>query len=609
MIDLLNKNKAKIMMFLIVIFISFVLMETSVDSINFLDVAMRIRTHPWITIVSLLFLVDVLLIIFSLTNNRIFTYVFFFLSSLGFSIANQQKITLRSEPLFPHDLLEALNIIDLYKMMERSAKIKSALGIVIMITLMIIIINLKYFKDKKNIFSNFYRRLMTFGISIFAFILFLNINSWNSVLYNGIRHAGFVEYRWSPLQTYRENGAIIGFISNFPGKSMEKPIDYSKQKMDALSIEYVEKASEINELRRRENFEDINVVYILSESLANPDKISNIEVSQNPLDYIQNASDKNASGDLLVNAYGGGTANVEFEVLTSLNTEFLLPNMSLPYQNIIAYHKNFPSIVRDITTEDRNSTAAHSYHSKFYQRRKVFRNLGFEMQLFEDDFVYQEPISDNHYISDRSSYNEILRILKGNKPEFIHFITMQNHTAYSDIYDTYPIDIYSDVEGDLETIKYYTEGIRRTDVATRNFIESISKFDEKTIVVLYGDHHPPIYKDYLTEEDAVNKYTTDFFIYSNFTDDKLSQENYTPAYYINNLVYELADVKITPFMAFLDEFNSVIKDVKGNSFLLSNGEYVDYESLSDYEKKLVNKYKLIQYDVIEGQCFFNDMCK
>ena len=59
---------------------------------------------------------------------------------------------------------------------------------------------------------------------------------------------------------------------------METPEDYSEEKIQELAKKYIEKAKEIN-ATRSENISDQTVIYILSESLANPDRIPGVTLS------------------------------------------------------------------------------------------------------------------------------------------------------------------------------------------------------------------------------------------------------------------------------------------------------------------------------------------
>ena len=72
---------------------------------------------------------------------------------------------------------------------------------------------------------------------------------------------------------------------------------------------------------------------------------------------------------------------------------------------------------------------------------------------------------------------------------------------------------------------------------------------------MYGDHHPPLYNDYL-ENDLLGRYTTDYFIYTNMdVETPASRVDPISPVYLNNLVQEIASVRISPYQAFLEEWN------------------------------------------------------
>ena len=118
---------------------------------------------------------------------------------------------------------------------------------------------------------------------------------------------------------------------------------------------------------------------------------------------------------------------------------------------------------------------------------------------------------------------------------------MQNHAPYEHEYKNNDFKNLIGDDADLnKLINTFSQGINYTDQATKAFIDSISKLDKKVIVVLYGDHLPGIYEKFGSGFDM---YETDFFIYSNFSDQRLSSNGLTPTIMINNYVKEVGKCK------------------------------------------------------------------
>ena len=98
---------------------------------------------------------------------------------------------------------------------------------------------------------------------------------------------------------------------------METPDGYSKEKIQKIAKRYQSEAEKIN-ATRTEKISDQTVIYILSESLANPNRIPGITTSENILPYIDEIISNTTSGLMKSDGYGGGTANMEYQTLTGL---------------------------------------------------------------------------------------------------------------------------------------------------------------------------------------------------------------------------------------------------------------------------------------------------
>nr|WP_231141098.1 sulfatase-like hydrolase/transferase [Streptococcus equi] len=64
------------------------------------------------------------------------------------------------------------------------------------------------------------------------------------------------------------------------------------------------------------------MIYILSESFADPARISGVQLAKDPIPEIHHIMEITTSGLMTSDGYGGGTANMEFQSL------FGLPNIT-----------------------------------------------------------------------------------------------------------------------------------------------------------------------------------------------------------------------------------------------------------------------------------------
>ena len=67
---------------------------------------------------------------------------------------------------------------------------------------------------------------------------------------------------------------------------------------------------------------------------------------------------------------------------------------------------------------------------------------------------------------------------------------MQNHMPYAGRYDD-PVRIKEPRHSG--TLGQYVRGLTHSDDALRSFIGRLEKSEEKTVVVMYGDHFPSAY--------------------------------------------------------------------------------------------------------------------
>src|SRR5699024_2454950 len=124
------------------------------------------------------------------------------------------------------------------------------------------------------------------------------------------------------------------------------------------------------------------------------------------------------------------------------------------------------------------TTAIHPYIPTFYRRNDVYRNLGFDEFLHQDNMKYTDKVSETHrYISDQSAYQEMFDVMENSESSnFIHLVTMQNHTSYQEKYDEVDFDVEG--SGNSEEANAYFQDIENSDKALKSLIQQIDEFDE-----------------------------------------------------------------------------------------------------------------------------------
>ncbi len=562
-------------------------------------------------IYSTLFIFAIIILLTVIFNNITLAVFVTTIIGVAFGVINSLKLKVRGDPFFSQDFAFISVISDLLEMLDKKdIALIMIVGVLFSVLLIIMfrfmmIGNEKQFDYSKK--SVIFRIVVSFAM--FTFLLFgKNFNATDSYSGRIANKLGFINEGLTSSDVYAQNGFVLGFLSSFKGEIMKEPENYSKKTMEKLIGEYQEKADTINKERKYENFEDINIIYILSESLSNPNNVEKLELNNNPLEYIENIYDKAYVGKVIAPTYGGGTTNAEFEVLTSLSIQELNSNMSLPFQDFLSDYDLFPSIISEFKKGENNSAISfHSFTDEMYKRKEVYESLSFDYSYFRDDMTDPRGVENSMYISDESLYDEVYKLLENSKGSiFVNAVTMQNHYPYNDFYSENEYKVINGLgsEDSNLQIETFSKGISITDIATKEFINKISNLDKKTIVVFYGDHLPGIYNDYFEENDTLQLSETPYFVYSNFSKPTFSQDGVTSLSMMNNLVKDLAGVKITPYDAMILDYRSSVLAGRFDRYVDATGKKITKEEFDVEQMKLYNDFTLFQYDLLSGKQYY-----
>lgn len=165
----------------------------------------------------------------------------------------------------------------------------------------------------------------------------------------------------------------------------------------------------------------------------------------------------------------------------------------------------------------------HPASANNFNRKTVYSNLGFSKFLAlsgsKDKFKNIENVG--LLTSDKTVYNNILSLINPSESQFFSVITMQNHIPWS---SDYPEEIVAEgknfTEEENHNLTSYARLLSFTDKETRAFLEKLTQINKPITVVFYGDHLPGLYPDSAFNKHIENKYLTDYFIWSNGTNEK-----------------------------------------------------------------------------------------
>lgn len=512
-------------------------------------------------------------------------------------MATYEKMLQRNEPVYPSDLKMLTEATFLLEMLN--GRTLAALSLVFLLFLAFVLYSLRQAKSKKTVKLGWKSRVLILITTSMALGYAGQFQQEGNLLKKAYdRTAYWIPY--SQQMNYYNTGFVAGFLYNLSAAPMELPADYSQEKIDVLKATYQQLADEIN-TNRTVALPETNVIYIMNESFADPLELVGLDLQTDPIPFTRALMDTSYSGELLSQGYGGGTANIEFEALTGFSMEPFAANITTPYTQFLSSRDNFPSIVSRLEQAGFRTTAIHPYNTTMYKRLENYEALGFDTFLYEDTMANTAKLDTNPYISDAAAYAEITAILKASaEKDFIHLVTMQNHTPYQDKYTAIPSAAETGIVS--QSIRNYLQDLQYSDQALAELLATLQEWDEPTIVVFWGDHWPSVFGEELYALNTLqNMHETPLFIYSNTQEVHMDLGVTSPIYFLPE-VLELSSSRVTAFEALLMALQEQVPAFEKALYVNGNtGEYVSSrEGLSEQARSLLADYDLIQYDTTTG---------
>ena len=344
-------------------------------------------------------------------------------------VADAIKTHYRTEPILPTEVTMVSAYGDILSMLPQFILWITAIVIIILICI-VIYCERKLPQNK----AKWRFRILGIVLAVLVYGSSTRINHEGSIVGDFLNSYGNLPTFKNQEQGAQQNGALQQFLNNIDVTIMKKETDYSKEKVDKLARKYSKLANEIN-VTRDNNLATQTVIFNLSESLANPNRLKEIELSQNPLSYIDSIKENTTSGLMISSGLGGGTANMEYMTLTGLPVSNFSPTIATPYTQVVPESKQ----TLTINGYFKKSTAIHPYNGSFYSRKAVYQKFGFQRFMYlgsKYKINHKMKIGSNPYLSDETAYSNTLDVINSYKNgQFINLVTMQNHMPYLDYYD------------------------------------------------------------------------------------------------------------------------------------------------------------------------------
>lgn len=590
--QLINYILIPIVSSFLLLFITLWIKEQSYDAtLTFLSENQEIAKLTFLILLALLY------IFYTLFNNLYFSIVIVAVLTLLLSIINEIKLAF---------LDIALSISDVYQLKQAILIAPNSIGVmnfILAIVGTIIILGLLiWFGIKFKLQAKWkFKTLRIIVLALCLFFLYAVINH-NEEPYNKyFQKLGIENQRWNITKAVKQQGILLNLTLNAKMLVAEKPEGYAKNTVQEIAKEFTSEKTPVTDNKP-------NIIIMMSEAFYDVNKLN---VIKDGVDYIPNIR-KNQIGEVFVSQYGGGTANVEFEVITSMSMA-AYENGTTPYNQYI--RKEIPTLPRYLKSLGYETSGFHTHSSAFYNRKSNYSLFGFDNILFKEDL--KKPEYSGYYVSDKTMTDLIINQLDSStdKPQFVFALTMQNHLPYT-----------KNRKGEIETkvdlskesynnLKNYTLGIHESDKQFLRLMEYINNSERPTVVYFFGDHLPNLgnnYGAYLesgyiivnssyswSDDETKRMFATPLISYSNFPIERKESFNRVSANYI--AVQILNELNLNdhsyPLYNFVEKLHEQYPIYTARYFENSQGKFQKGKVTDDWSKK----YEMLQYDILLGK--------
>lgn len=561
-----------------------------------------IKNRSDLVFLQTLIVLVIYLWLYFISDSGIVTTLILLLFSYVISESSIQKIKLRGEPIYPSDIYFLKDINFLADMVD----IQTTFSFTVAIILVVGVSFMVYKCGKRVRKNNIQKYLRIFGVIVTSFFIFeiYNFNIRETSLKAAFsEHASWVAY--SQTLNYRKNGVISGILYNLKSPAMEKPDNYSKEEINKIYNKYTNQVN--NYVSTKANIlEETNIVFIMNESFSDAHRLNGVDIrGGDSLEKYRQIEGHH--GMILSSAFGGGTANVEFEALTGISIEPLTSTITLPYIQLSQQMNHFPTITDIMKESGHYLTAIHPYSTRMYKRVDNYNSLKFDQLIFEENMTVKDKIDKNPYVSDESAYTELKKVMSiTSEKDFIHLVTMQNHMDYGGNYNELLFSSSGAEESD--ELDYYLTGLKYSDDAISNLISYFDSYNEKVILIFWGDHLPSVYGEKIYDRnDKTTIFETPLLIYDNFSSDTDNIGIISPIYFINHILSK-TNASITPYVALLNTLEDALPAFTKRFYIeRETSTKENRDDLKPLTQLILEEYEMILYDITTGKNYSKEM--
>lgn len=400
------------------------------------------------------------------------------------SLINRVKITMRSEPFVPRDIVLVKEAADAMGNYDLSLPWAQA-GVLLLLILLFVAAGmlLPPKKPEKK------RGLVRAAACLLCLLLLVGLVAFvysSDAVYESFE----TEKPYDSCAVADELGFPYYFCYHFSTMSVAKPEGFDRAEAESWEQDY----------EAPEDAAELNVVFVMNEAFSD---ILNEDVfvfpeGEHPMSvYNELAAGENAyAGHIVIPYFGGGTADTEFDVATGMQTNLLNPN-SPSLTAFRCVERPMESLYRVFGSEGYTTSFMHPGDGWFYGRDEVYELLGAQEIYFADDMEGLEYKGE--WVTDASFAKLIEQrfedSVSSGVPDFTYAVTIQNHMSYTeDKYGDYAcpkVETTVELSPEVQTaVDVYAEGIRDANAMLKELTEFYSAQSEPVLLIFFGDHLP-----------------------------------------------------------------------------------------------------------------------
>lgn len=589
-------------------------------------VAEFIGKKPMLFSYSCLIIFFLMAVVAAVTWHVFFTIGFSFAAASIITFISMQKFQLREEPLLPSDFVFAGQAGNLIGMVDAGAIWRLIGGVVLVLTGSILLeVYACKMLGKRTKGRPWWERHSLISRATYTAI---SLAGAVMVIDPLLKHTnpewleGFTKIAWDQTRTYGYNGFIIDFVSNMRKTAASKPDNYNRETIMKIAEKYwaIKEADDEN----RKPLDEVadRIFIILDESFYDPVIVKDYYDygGKDVLPTTHKIFKNYPSGFMYSPGYGGGTANIEFEVQTGYSNYW---SNSYPYIDVVPKSSSIQSAANWAKNYGFDTKAIHAYWGEMYNRTGAYPILGYDDFIDIDEMTINRNEPGTPWPNDNSIFDEALDLTDGKSPVLVNIVTMQNHGGYSYRPYSHFDFVVRNSEHNNDEMTNYFQLLHASDTYLEELIEDLEKSKERTVILWFGDHAAGLFPE-LAESDDKSKRDltrlTPYFIWANFdleSDSKKAIES--TAKKNAELGFDLSmvggvDLPTTTPNCLLNQLYNTLGAEKPAMFYLLDivceeapiitGSY--YESDTDFPTgEAIKEYELINYDIMNGQQYWD----